>query len=222
MRWALALVLVASCSGSPEHGAPDAGSSSVSDLRSTTLVHPTSADALFVLTELDDAGAAADVHVAVTVRGATTDLAPSVGGYGASVPLDGGPVEDEPVEVTVSLGGEVATSSVTLPAGFAIGQVTGTPEMPPFSFTWSPTRSDPMHWEGHAVAPAGHPCTLAGSASEGSVPDTGSATLTQPLDASGGIDCMLTVSLVRTRSGTVTNAAPGSSITAEQSHDVYP
>ena len=75
-----------------------------------------------------------------------------------------------------------------------------------------------MHWEASAYAPSNHTCTVVGPTGDDLTADTGTLTIDQQIGAVGPIGCYLAMWLYRPRAGTVTtNAAPGSTITAQQS-----
>lgn len=217
-----ALLLVAACGSS---SSPDAALPALHELRSKTNVDVSYDHTnVSVQTTFETATLPPGLTVSLTVRGMTTRARPPIGTtFVTPVPLSGGPVEDEAVSVTMSLGDEVATASATLPAVITIGQETGTGINPPFTVTWSPTRSDPMHWEFTAGAPSNHTCSGHPPTDPSVFPDTGTLTISSPFGASGGNGCYCNLTLFRTRAGTVAgDAASGSTITASQNAVVYP
>lgn len=225
MRWSLVLLLAACGGGGDAVAVPDTGQriATLDELRSTTSVAVRDST-LVIDTSLDAAGAGLppDLEITAAANGVTgTGSLTYTETFHTIVALGAPPAEDTPVSVTISLAGDSATASVTIPAAFTIDQVTGNPYVPPFTISWSPTRSDPMVWIGTVSRPAGHMCS---GDSQESPPfhDDGSLTFDHAL-ASGPSFCIFSVSIVRERAGTVTGtAASGSSITARQSKDVVP
>ena len=164
-----------------------------------------------------------DAIATVTFRGAIVDLSRQgpTNTYAATVPITAPVTEGEEVTCSLTLADATATATATTPAPFTIDSHTGSFTSPPITVTWSPTSTDPMKWQAVAHTTANHVCGVGGT-TQGTIPDTGSFTLDNPMvGGAGGYPCWISFDLVRTRTGTTAGFAPDGTLETEQRRSAF-